>query len=133
MARQLEPRSACGWPAAWSLVFAARTAAAQFATVPGADDDLALTYAALDLTYALAEIEHIEALLPTPAADVGQVVGSEPEPDAPETFDDLLAAADRIVTELAAGVDATPAAVLSAVRVRGLVAVARGRVSGGER
>jgi hypothetical protein len=41
--------AAAGWDGLWSLLFAARRASLALAVLPGLDDDLAFTEAALDL------------------------------------------------------------------------------------
>lgn len=134
MSDQLAQRSGGGgWTQAWSIVSAARDAAAQIAAVPGADDDLAYTYAALDLTFALAEIEHLDTLAMETTPNFDAATGADLEQVSPRTVNGLVVAAQLAVAELGAAAGAAPSTVLASARVRGLLGTARSRVAGGIR
>ena len=121
-----------GWAGVWSLVFAARGALVELAAVPGCDDDLALTYTALDLGYVLDDIEHVDQSAPGVTVNLGPV-SRDGLVAAVRLVDDLLMAAERQVHHLAV-TDARPAQdVLAASRALGGLVVARARIAGGAR
>ena len=123
---------ASDWDGVWMLVYAAGRAAYTLAAVPGADDDLGLTYAALDLSRTLTELE----LRVVDFTDTGVAVDLGPvdlagRVRAVQVIDDLLAAADALTTKLASGPGARTAVVLCAARVAVLLASARAKATGG--
>jgi hypothetical protein len=61
---------AAGWDGLWSLLVTARRAALALAVLPGLDDDLAFTEAALDLREAVEELEWVHSGLPLRAVSV---------------------------------------------------------------
>jgi hypothetical protein len=93
-------------------VSTARDAAAQIAAVPGADDDLAFTYATLDLTYALAEIEHLDTLTMGTTPILDSATGVDLGRVANRTINGLLVAAQLAVAEVGSAAGAAPSAVL---------------------
>jgi hypothetical protein len=121
-----------GWAGVWSLVFAARGALAELAAVPGYDDDLALTYTALDLGYVLDDIEHVDQSAPGMAVSLGPV-SRDGLVAAARVVDDLMMAVERQVHLLTAAEDRRPRDVLAASRVLGGLVVARARIAGGAR
>ena len=124
--------SARDWDGVWMLVYAAGTAAMNLAAVPGADDDLGLTYASLDTSYALTELEQhlVDFAGAGVMVDLGPV---EPAARAAavRVIDDLLAAAGGLAARLSAGPGVSAAQVLCATRVAILVASARAKATGG--
>ncbi|MGV8977726.1 MAG: hypothetical protein ACOH17_06760 [Cellulomonas sp.] len=125
-------RGVSGWAGAWSLVFAARGVLAELAAIPERADDLALTYAGLDLGYVLGDIEHAAKSAPGVAVNLGPVSGGD-RGAAARVLDDLLTAAERQVQHLAAADDRPVQDVLAASRVLGGLAAARARIAGGAR
>jgi hypothetical protein len=121
-----------GWAGVWSFVFAARGVVVELAAGPGCDDDLALTYAALDLGYVLDDIEHVDKSAPGVAVSLGPVP-RDGLVAAARVVDDLLSAAVRQVHRLTAADDRRAPDVLAASRVLGGLAVARARIAGGAR
>ena len=121
-----------GWKGVWTLVFAAGQAAANLAAVKGADDDLGLTYAALDTSFALTELE--QQLVAFSATGVAVDLGPVSLTDrgaAVTVIDDLLAAAESLTTDLAGRPDSGVPVVLCAARVVTLLASARAKATGG--
>ena len=124
--------NASDWKGVWTLVFAAGNAAANLAAAQGADDDLGLTYAALDTSFALTELE--QQFVGFPATGVAVDLGSVRLADrdaAVTVIDDLLAAAESLTTELAGRPDVSTSVVLCAARVAALLASARAKATGG--
>ena len=121
-----------GWAGVWSLVFAARSALAELAAVPGCDDDLALMYAALALGCVLDDIEHVDQSVPGVAVSLGPVPSGSAVAAA-RVVDELLMAAEREVRQLTSANDRSALEVLAASRVLGGLAVARARIAGGPR
>ncbi|QTE30065.1 hypothetical protein [Pengzhenrongella sicca] len=120
------------WDGVWMLVYAAGHAAMSLAAVPGADGDLGLTYASLDTSYALTEIEqHLVDFTNTGVTvDLGPVDLAHRDA-AVQVIDDLLAAAATLTARLSAEPDVGAADVLCATRVAILVASARAKATGG--
>jgi len=121
-----------GWAGVWSLVFAARSALVELAAVPGCDDDLALTYAVLDLGCVLDDIERVDQSAPGVAVSLGPVT-TDGLVAAARVVDGLLMAAERQVHDLAAADDRRARDVLATSRVLGELVVARARIAGGAR
>ncbi|HEY8722182.1 hypothetical protein [Pengzhenrongella sp.] len=123
---------ASGWEGVWTLVFAAGHAAVNLASVPGADDDLGLTYAALDTSYALTELEQrlVDFTAPGVAVDVGPVSLADRDA-AVDVIDELLAAAQALTNELAGRPGAGVLVVLCSTRVSTLLESARAKATGG--
>lgn len=120
-----------GWAGIWSLAFAAGTAAVHLATLPGADEDLAFTYAGFDLNTALGEIETVvpEVLTTAPAVDLGTVHVTDARVGA-LVIAGLL---DAAITRVAAltGTPGVPMAELVVLaRVQPLLITAREKVAG---
>jgi hypothetical protein len=61
---------AAGWEGLWSLLVTARQAALALVVLPGLDDDLTFTEAALDLREAVEELEWVQPGLPPRAVSV---------------------------------------------------------------
>jgi len=123
---------ATGWHGVWTLAYAAGQAAVNLSAAPGADDDLGLTFAALDVSYALTELESAwtDAAVAVPAVDLGP--GSLADRDAAVAIiDGLLAAAELLAIELASGPDVPAPVVLRAGRVLALLGSARAKATGG--
>lgn len=102
-----------GWPGVWTLAHAAGQAAVNLSAAPGADDDLGLTFAALDVSYALTELESAltDAAVAVPAVDLGAATLADCD-TALAIIDDLLAAAESLAIELASRPDVTAPVVL---------------------
>jgi len=123
---------ASDWDGVWMLVYAAGHAAMNLAAVPGADDDLGLTYASLDTSYALTELEQrlVDFTNTGVTVDLGPVDLAD-RPSAVQVIDDLLAAAGALTARLSAEPGVGPAEVLCATRVTILVGSARVKATGG--
>ena len=119
-----------GWDGVWTLVYAAGQAAMNLAAVPGADDDLALMYAALDISYALTEIESLGRDVVTVAVNLGSVDLTDRDA-AVAVIDDLLGAAQCLATELVEVPDVGASLALCGSRVTTLLASARAKATGG--
>jgi len=124
---------AAGWEGLWSLLFAARRAVLHLALLPGLDDDLAFTDAALDLREAGEELEWVHAGLPLRAAavDLGEAPLDQVSACRAAVTGLLAAALDlvRRIQGTAAGDLDTPE-LLALGRVRQLAASAHRRVTG---
>jgi hypothetical protein len=117
-----------GWGGVWSLVFVARGALSELAAIPGSDDDLALTYAGLDLTYALGEIEHLDPSAPGVAASLGPVSANGLGATA-RALDDLFRTARLLVQDLVVAIGFLEGAVATAgLAVRLAAQLRRSRV-----
>jgi len=121
---------ASGWDGVWTLVYAAGQAAMNLSAVPGADDDLGLTYAALDVSYALTEIESLGRDVVVVAVNLGSVDLAD-RGAAVAVIDDLLAAAESLALELVTSPDVSAAVALCGLRVMTLLASARANATGG--
>ena len=121
---------ASGWDGVWALVYAAGQGAVNLSAVPGADDDLGLTYAALDISYALTEIESLGRDVVVVAVNLGPVDLAD-RGAAVAVIDDLLATAESLAIELVAGPDVGAAVALCGSRVMTLLASARAKTTGG--
>ncbi|MGV8966665.1 MAG: hypothetical protein ACOH2F_10345 [Cellulomonas sp.] len=125
-------RYASGWDGLWTLLYAAGQATANLAAVPGADDDLSLAYAALDISFALSELE--QGLVSFADAGVAVDLGPVELADraaAVGVVDDLLEAAQSLIWHLCHEPSVGGAEVLSATRVALTVGSARAKVTGG--
>jgi hypothetical protein len=107
-------------------------AAVNLSAVPGADDDLGLSFAALDVSYALTELESMwtDAARAVLALDLG-AVALDDRVTAVAIIDDLLAAAERLAIDLASRPDVAAPVVLRAGRVLALLGSARAKATGG--
>jgi hypothetical protein len=121
-----------GWHGVWTLAYAAGQAAVNLSAVPGADDDLGLSFAALDVSYALTELESMwtDAARAVLALDLGPVTLAD-RVTAVAIIDDLLAAAELLAIDLASRPDVTAPVVLRAGRALGLLGSARAKATGG--
>jgi len=119
-----------GWDGVWTLVYAAGQAAMNLAAVPGADDDLALMYAALDVSYALTEIESLGRDVVTVAVNLGSVDLTDRDAGI-AVIDDLLGAAQALATELIEAPEVGASLALCGSRVTTLLGSARAKVTGG--
>ena len=124
--------AAKGWSGVWTLAYAAGQAAVNLSAVPGADDDLGLSFAALDVSYALTELESAwtDAARAVRAVDLGAATLTDREV-AVGVIDDLLAAAESLAAELASGPHVSAPEVLRAGRVLALLTSARSKATGG--
>ena len=123
---------ATGWDGVWSLLYAAGQAAVNLSAVPGADQDLGLSYAALDVSYALTELELLgpDVVAIGVAVDLGSVDLAD-RAAAVVVVDDLLAAAEFLAIELVTEPDVGTSVVLCIARVMTLLSSARVKVTGG--
>ena len=123
---------ASGWDGVWSLLYAAGQAAVNLSAVPGADQDLGLSYAALDVSYALTELELLgpDVAATGVAVDLGSVDLADCAA-AVVVVDDLLAAAEFLAIELVTQPDVGTSVVLCVTRVMTLLSSARAKVTGG--
>ena len=129
----LAERADGAWAGIWSLGYAAGLAAANLAALPGADEDLLLTYAAFDLNQALSELEavHPEVLSTAAAVDLGTVHDGGDTAGAVAVVTALVGAAIHRVSALAATPGLPVADVLCLGRVQPLLLTAREKVTGG--
>lgn len=125
-------RRATGWAGIWTLTYTAGQAAMHLASVPGADDDLALTYAALDLSRALTEIEwvHPDDAATAVAVDLGTAGPSAPRVAA-GVIAGLIARARQVALEAVDGDEVVVADILAVGRVTELLTAAHTKVTGG--
>lgn len=123
---------ASGWDGVWTLVYAAGQAAVNLSAVPGADKDLGLSYAALDVSYALTELELLgpDVVAIGVAVDLGSVALAD-RAAAVVVVDDLLAAAEFLAIKLVTQPDVAASAVLCVARVMTLLSSARAKATGG--
>ena len=121
-----------GWSGVWTLAYAAGQAAVNLSGVPGADDDLGLTFAALDLSYVLSELESAwaDAVRAVRTVDLGAVSLTDRDV-AVGVIDDLLAAAEFLAAELVSRPHVSAPEVLRAGRVLALLTSARSKATGG--
>jgi len=131
-ARRLADGTA-GWEGLWSLLFAARRAVLHLALLPGLDDDLGFTEAALDLREAAEELEWVHGDLPLRAAavDLGEAPRDQVGACRAAVTGLLVAALDTVgrLQSAGAGELDTPE-VLALARVSQLAASAHLRVAG---
>lgn len=134
---QVLAAGAKGWSGVWTLAYAGGQAAVNLSGVPGADDDLGLSFAALDVSYALSELESAwadgawaDAARAVRAVDLGAVTSSDREA-AVGVIDDLLAAAESLAAELVSRAGVSAPEVLRAGRVLALLTSARSKATGG--
>lgn len=128
----LTDRADAEWTGIWSLTYAAGLAAATLAALPGADEDLRLTYAALDANQALAEIEAAHPGVPSSAAaiDLGTPAAADAAA-AVEMVVELLDAAIGRVSILSATAGLPVGDLLCLARVQPLLLTARAKAAGG--
>jgi hypothetical protein len=123
---------AAGWEGLWSLLATARRAALALAVLPGLDDDLVFTEAALDLREAVEELEWLHPGLPLRAVSVDLGDAALDQVNACRTaLGGLLTAAlaeGRRLNGLSG--ELNTAEVLALARVSQLVASAHRRVMG---
>lgn len=121
-----------GWSGVWTLAYAAGQAAVNLSGVPGADDDLGLTFAALDVSYVLSELESAwaDAARAVRTVDLGAVSLTDRDA-AVGVIDDLLAAAEFLAAELVSRPHVSAPEVLRAGRVLALLTSARSKATGG--
>jgi len=131
-ARRLADGTA-GWDGLWSLLFTARRAVLHLALLPGLDDDLVFTEAALDLREAVEELEWVHGDLPLRAAavDLGEAPLDQVSACGAAVTGLLAAALDTVgrLRGTAAGDVDTPE-MLALGRVSQLAASAHLRVAG---
>ncbi len=131
-ARVLAGRAGRDWSGVWSLVYAAGLGVARLAVVPGVGEDLALTYAGVDLVAAAAELEaaHPEVVTRAPAVDLGPAGPADPGV-AVGVVVGLLDAAITRVGEMSGTPGTCSGELLALARVQALLLTAREKAAGG--
>lgn len=118
------------WASVVALIVGADQAVMHRSGRPGADDDLALTYVALDLSYVLAELEWAvpgvtAQVEPVPVAEIGEGIEA--------VRAGILSAVARgieLVSQMASDATSTTSEVISATRVAMLLGGVRSELAG---
>ncbi|NMR21149.1 hypothetical protein [Cellulomonas fimi] len=122
---------AVGWGGAWTLVYAAGQAALNGTDPSSTDLAVRLTYAALDLSFALTELESVvPPEVGRAAVDLGELSRVDGQSVAAAVVD-LVVAAERAVIDAAAHAGPDVTSTLLGARVSSLLSAARLKLSGG--